>query len=109
METTKQRTKQQNKALHLYFTHLAEQLNDAGYDMKRTLKEEVAIPWTPENIKEFIWRPIQEAQLGKQSTTELESKEIDLVFNTLNRHLGERFGITVEFPSIETLIAEQRL
>ena len=98
------RTIQQNRALHLYFTQLAQELNDAGLDMRKTLKPEIAIPWSPETIKEYIWRPVQMAQLRKQSTTELTSNEITKIWETLNRHLGESFGVYVPFPSEESLI-----
>lgn len=99
------RTIQQNKALHLWYTLLAEELNNAGLDMRKTLKPEVEIPWSPQTIKEYLWRPVQIAQLQKQSTTELNSDEIDKVWETLNRHLGEKFGVHVPFPSIEQMIA----
>ena len=97
----KQRTLKQNKALHLMFEHLAESLNDAGLDMKKTLKPEVEIPWSKETIKEYIWKPIMKAQLGKKSTTEMTTKDIDKVFNTIVRHLGQKFGIEIEFPSMD--------
>lgn len=101
-----QRTKQQNKALHVLFRLLSEQLNSAGLDMRKTLKPSVQIPWDPITVKEYLWRPIQEAQLDKRSTTELTTVEIDQVFDTINKHLGERFGFHVEFPSVEELIRE---
>ena len=99
-----QRTKAQNRALHKFFELLADELNDAGYDMKKTLKPEIDIPWSKDTIKEYLWRPIQEAQLRKCSTTQLNTKEIDIVYNTLNRHIGERFGIHVPFPSVDNFI-----
>lgn len=100
----KKRTNQQNKALHKLYQLLADELNEAGYDMKRTLKHDVEIPWTAGTVKDYLWRPIQKAQLQKASTTELTTKEIDQVFETLNRHLASRIGIHVAFPSIEALI-----
>jgi hypothetical protein len=103
----KKRTMRQNKALHLMFTMLADNLNEHGFDMKKTLKNDVDIPWSGESVKEFLWRPVQKAQLQKQSTTELTTKEIDAVFDTLNRHLGSVTGITVMFPSVEEIIQEQ--
>ena len=102
----KQRTQQQNRALHLWFRHLAEELNAAGLDMRATLKPEISIPWTGETIKDFLWRPVQKAQLKKESTTELTTSEIDVIWETLNRHLGEKFGVHVPFPSIEELSLE---
>lgn len=98
------RTPKQNKALHLFFRLLADELNGAGLDMKKTLKPEIEIPWNEENIKEFLWRPIQKAVLGKESTTELEGGEIDKVYEVLNRHLGDKLGVHVAFPSIEDLL-----
>jgi len=96
------RTITQNKALHLYFAHLASELNEAGLDMKKTLRPTIDIPWSGKTIKEFIWKPMMKAQLGIDSTTELTTKDIDSVFDTITRHIGDKFGLYVEFPSIET-------
>ena len=35
---TKARTLTQNKALHFYYEHLAQELNDAGLDIQKTLR-----------------------------------------------------------------------
>jgi len=101
------RTEQQNRAMHLYFTHLSEELNNAGLDMRKTLKPEISIPWTSANIKEFLWRPIQLAQVRKTSTKDLTTDELTKIYETLNRHLGEKFGISVAFPSIEELLLKE--
>jgi len=100
----KKRTSKQSRALHLMFEHIAKNLNDAGLDMRRTLKQEIDIPWSKETVKEHLFRPIMKAQLEKDSTTKLSTKEIDLVVNTLTRHLGQRFGIQVSFPSTQELM-----
>jgi len=95
----KQRTPKQNNSLHEYFERLAEELNDSGLEMKKVLSENATdIPWTPTTTKECLWKPIQEEQLRKKSTTKLTTKEVDLIYTTLNRYLGEKFGISVEFP-----------
>jgi len=95
---TKKRTSQQNRALHKYFELLAEELNDAGLDVKEVLKPSVDIEWTGELIKEYIWRPVQFAQLKKKSTTQLTTSEIDQIYEIITRHLGQKFGLFVEFP-----------
>jgi len=100
----KQRTIQQNRALHLFFTKISEALNDAGYDMRKTLKPGIEIPWTPEMVKEYLWRPVQELQLKKESTRDLTVSDIDKILNTLNRFMGEKLGIEVEFPSMDSLM-----
>ena len=101
------RTDKQNRSLHLLFKLLAEELNQSGLDMRKTLKPGVDIPWSGDSVKEFLWRPIQEAQLNKKSTTELTTKEIDAVFDTITRHIGEKFGIYVPFPSIDEVLNEK--
>jgi len=108
MTEEKPRTLRQNRAMHLMFTQLADELNDAGLDMRKTLKPAIDIPWNGDRVKEFLWRPIMKAQLAKESTTELTTKDIDRIFETIVRHLGEKFGLIIEFPSIETLINNQR-
>ena len=91
-------TSQQNKALHVGFQLLAEALNDSGYEMKAVLAvKNIDIPWTKESVKEVLWRPIQLAMTEKGST-ELGITEVSDVWDVLLRHLGENFGVTVEFP-----------
>lgn len=98
-----ERTLKQNKALHMAFTLLADELNGAGLDMKKVLK--VDIPWTPKTVKEFLYRPIMKAMLHKESTTELDTKEISDVWEVLTRELAEKKGIAaIPFPSEETTI-----
>jgi hypothetical protein len=106
-KTYPQRSKQQNKALHVLFQLLANTLNENGLDMRATLKPEIDIPWSGPSVKEYLWRPVQEAQLTKHSTTELTTVEIDKVFDTINKHLGERFQIHIPFPSIDEIILQQ--
>jgi len=97
-----QRTGQQNKALHKYCAMLAEALNEAGLDARKTLKPEVDIPWSGEMVKNMLWRPIQEAMTGKESTTELNTVEPSEIYDVLSRHIASKFGINVEWPSDET-------
>lgn len=109
MKTYKKRTLRQSRAIHLMFTQLAQELNEAGFDMKKTLKPEIEIMWNEYMVKEYLWRPIQKAQLGKESTTELTTREIDEVFEVLTRHLGTKLGIQLDFPSVETLMLKDKL
>lgn len=102
------RTDQQNKALHVFFKQLSDQLNESGLDMKRVLMPEISIGWTPTTVKECLWRPIQQAYTGKKSTKDLETTEIDQIFAIINKHLGQEFGLATEFPSIETIISRLR-
>lgn len=106
IDPDQKRTARQNRALHVLFDLFAQNLNDNGLDMKKTLKPTVDIPWSAAGVKEYLWRPVQKAQLNKDSTTQLTTKEIDMVFDTLNKHMGEKFGLHVPFPSIETVLQD---
>jgi hypothetical protein len=105
MGESKQRTTQQNRSLHLYFTLVADSLNQAGLDIKTAV--DLDIPWTPENVKNLLWRPVQEVMLAKESTTQLTTKEIDQVWEVVNRYLAS-LGIHEPFPSIEQIINSTR-
>lgn len=103
------RTLSQNSALWLMFTQLADELNEKGLDQRKVLKESVSIPWSKDTICEFIWKPVQKAVVEKESTTDLTTREIDEVFAVLQRHLHQQFDLGITFPSIQTLINEQRI
>lgn len=97
----KQRTDQQRKAIEVYCRELATALNDAGLDQRAVLaqmREGVEIPWQQETVKDTLWRRIQVAILGKESTTKLNADEVSRVYDTLNRWTGATFGVSVQFP-----------
>lgn len=102
-EEHKQRTLLQNNALHLYCKLLSEALNDAGLDMKVVLKPEVEIPWSKDSVKEFIWRPVQKAMIKGQSTTEMDTVDPSEIYKVIDRHISEKFGVHVEWPSKEKM------
>ena len=95
----KKLTPAQRNALHLWFRQIAAALNDAGYSVAKTLKHDVEIPWNETLIKELIYRPVMLAMTKNQSTEELNTKDPSEIYEVLNRHLGEKLGIHVEFPS----------
>lgn len=99
VKAKKQRTLTQNNSLHKYLELLADALNDAGLDMKRVLKQEVDIPWTKESAKEFLWRPVQKVMINELSTADAETSEYSVIYNALSRHISEKFGIYIPWPS----------
>lgn len=101
METhPKQRTSQQNRALHKFYTLLSNELNTKGLDVRKVVKEGYDIWWTPEMVKEIIWRPFQKVKYGTDSTTFLTKHEqIDAIHEDIMRNLGEKFGVDyIDFP-----------
>ena len=101
------RTNKQNRALHLWIRQLVLELDNAGLDMKAVLKPEIDIPWTDALAKEYLWKPVQKAMLGKESTKELETGEVSAVYETLSRHMANKFGVSVPFPEIFRLLNEE--
>lgn len=102
----KQRTSQQNKALHKWFELVSEDLNNAGYTVKKTLRADFDLDWSSSLFKELIWRPIQKVITKKNSSSELSSGELQIIWDTINRHLGEKFGLHTPFPSLEVMIEQ---
>lgn len=103
LSTGKQRSLTQNSALHLYCQHLADALNDGGLDFRTMIKEEIDVPWTMELVKDHLWRPIQKAVTGKDSTTKPLRDEYGKIYDVLNKHLGEKKGLFVAWPTKEDI------
>ena len=100
-----QRTKQQNKAMHLFFREVADELNDRGYSVNDRQVIRMDIPFTPEIIKELMWKRLMFAMFpGVTSTKELSTKQVDRVYEVFNRMLADNWHVHIPFPSIESLI-----
>lgn len=98
MKATNSRTSQQNRAMHKFFKLLADELNDAGFTVAKTIKRPLEIPWSEHTVKEVLWKQIQVALTDKESTRELNTSEVSQVYDALNRALSERCGVSVPFP-----------
>lgn len=93
------RSNQQNRALHLFFSIFAEQLNEAGYYFRYVdiFGEVIEYPQDKDTVKEFIWRPLQKQMLRIESTTKLTTQSINLMLEALTLHYGQK-GIPINFP-----------
>lgn len=85
------------------FEQLANELNDRGLYISNVIRADA--PWDKNRVKELIWRSTQNKVTGKQSTTQLETKEIDAVFMVIQKALAD-LGIEIHFPSIDSLLTE---
>ena len=94
-----QRTVQQNKCLHSYLAQLADALNGAGYDVTDGKVIRLPVAFTPENVKEMIFKKVMMSLYpDKTSTTELSTTEIQTVYENLNKFTAEKFGIGLDWP-----------
>ena len=94
------RTPQQNRALHLYFTLVADALNDAGLTVQETVPNfRMDLDWNSIMVKELLWKFAMKKMFNKDSTTELtKKKEIDQLHETINRFLGSLGVEYIPFP-----------
>ena len=104
MKNKKNRSIQQNKALHKWFDQLSKALNEDGFDMRTVISEEIDIPWSHYTVKEHLWRPVQKTLYNIESTKNINTQEINKIYDIINKTVGERTGIHVPFPNIEELM-----
>ena len=103
-EVKKTRTSSQNAALWLYFKMVASELNEIGFLNSITsiiTGETMEVLWNKDSIHDIIWIPLQMAAFNSNSTTKLDRKQIDPIYDTINEWLGSK-GIHVPFPDIKT-------
>ena len=101
VKTGKQRSATQNAALHLFCSQVADALNNAGFDFRAFIKDGYPVPFNEILVKEYLWKPIQKAITGKDSTTKPERHEYALIYDSLNLKLAEH-GLFVPWPSKES-------
>ena len=99
-KVSQNRTSAQNRALHLFFTMVANELNEMGIPfVYRGLKgQELEMTWTGELFKQMTWKPIQQIMYGTNSTTVLKREQIDPIFDIICKFFAER-GVEISFPS----------
>ncbi len=101
------RTPKQNNALHEFCIQLAAELNDHGIGQKIFLQY-FEIDNSMESIKN-VFREIGRLKYGKKSTADLTTKELQDIYEEINRQTS-KLGIHVPFPSEEgKAIAEGKI
>ena len=94
------RTEQQRKAIQVYCRELARSWRDAGLSVEYVLSKTLDTEWSEALVKEAIFKKASIMQFNKKSTTDLEPKEVTVVYDLVNRFAGQ-FGIHVPFPNKE--------
>lgn len=103
-----QRTLRQNRSAHLWFMHIADSFNENGLDMQVVLAKRVGLRWTPEAVKETLFKVLAKAMFNKESTTQLTTKEFTQVAEMLADVIAKDYGVVIEYPSIESLAEGER-
>ena len=89
------RSDQQNKALHLWFRLVADELAKHDFDF-RDIK--IELEPTEHLVKEYMWKPVEYAVTGQKSTKDLDKVDVSVIYDIINKALGEKLGIHVPFP-----------
>jgi len=103
------RSGQQNRALHLLFKIISDQLSEMGLEFRFSGLNvgTICTPYTDAIVKEFVWRPIQVAMFDIKSTRDINTSQINEIVEVIAKFFAER-GVVIEFPSIQTLINKNR-
>ena len=98
-------TRQQQKSLHKWLTMISGQLIEQGYTMQEVMEQmrSYEIKPTPIALKENVWRPVQQAMFGTESTTKLlkSQKQIDDIIDVMCQIFGKMGVVCPPFPSKE--------
>jgi len=90
----------QNSALYLFFTQLANQLNEIGQEHHFTGYdgEPRESRWDKELVKKHIWVDIQETLFGFKSTTKLDTPKINEILDVLTKYY-DKINMPIRFPN----------
>lgn len=97
----KTRTLLQNRSIHKYFQEVADMLNESGIPIA-VFYSDIEADYTKEAVKS-LFRAFLKEKYGKDSTKQMDTKEVQEVWEEVNRHLSKH-GIHIPFPSREQLI-----
>lgn len=102
--TEKQRSSAQNKSGHKYFTDAAAELEAQGVNRKTIVEDlgDWGAPITDMFLKYVVWHHFMVSMYGKESTTELTTKEWTEVEKNFTHFLKERYGLQTDYPSEES-------
>lgn len=103
-ESKNSRTSLQNAALHKFFTIIAEQLNELGLEFNFTGVKgyDLSTRYTANIVKEFFWKPIQITLFDYESTTKLNTQQMNEIIDIIIKFFADK-GVLIEFPNKEHL------
>ena len=102
------RTLKQNRALHKYFTMLSTHLNDLNIEFTYDglNNHQLTMPYTPELVKDFFWRPIQLTLYGVKSTAKINTEQMNGIIDVISNFFAKK-GVYVEFPTNDLMISAE--
>lgn len=96
------RTIQQNKSIHLWCEMIAYHLNTQGFVIQDVIK--LNTNWNMIKVKEMIFKPVVKSLYTKDSTTQLNKGEFELIIDTIILALSKKGVEDIpDFPNREDL------
>jgi len=97
-------TPKQMASLHVAFRQFSEGMNDSGMSVQQVVH--LPLSFTEAIFKEALARVVLKHFAGKDSFTELTTTEVDPFFDELNRAIGEKFGVSLPYPCLQSMMDE---
>ena len=96
------RTTQQNSSLHLYFTFIANELNELGMEFQYfgVTGKALSMKYTPHIVKDYFWKPIQLTLFDVETTTKLNSNQMNNIIDIVTKFFADK-GVVIPFPSLD--------
>ena len=96
------RTTQQNSSLHLYFTFIANELNDLGMEFQYfgVTGKALSMKYTPHIVKDYFWKPIQLTLFNIETTTKLDTNQMNNMIDIVTKFFADK-GVVIPFPSLD--------
>jgi hypothetical protein len=95
----KPRTAKQQAAIEVFCRNVSQEFNVNNITVQ--VIAEIAkrgIDWTQVSVKEIIWRNMQRHLTGKESSKDLNTKEVGQVYEHINKYVLSEAGVYVPWP-----------
>jgi len=105
---TRIRTSLQNKCLHKLFSDVANEMLAQGIE-RRTVVNDLAgysCPVDASFLKD-VWKAVMYTQTGLQSTTAMNTSQVQTVYDTFHRFISENYGIHCPWPTLDAMYAHE--
>jgi hypothetical protein len=93
----KQRTANQNSAMHLWFKQISDECFDSGVTVETVIRHAPQVQVDEDFIK-WLFRKIAKKKYGKTSTSFLDKNEIDPVVEEMVKFFAHQVDPPVELP-----------
>lgn len=89
----------QNNAMWLYLTNIAIELNKSQtFEYRGLSGKMMELPFNKNILHYITWIPAQKYLFKTDSTRLLETNQLNIIIESIDKFLGQNFNIYVDFP-----------